>query len=490
MSAALALHGITKRFGAFTALENVSLTATAGKIHALVGENGAGKTTLMKVAYGMLTPDAGTVTMNGEECHFRSAKEAIAAHIGMVSQHYAIIPELTCLQNLLLGAEPSAIIDLVQAETRAQELASQMGMTFAWHDLAAGLGPARSQQLEILKLLWRKSEVLILDEPTALLPPADSDLLFQRLRALAGEGKAIIVVTHRLGEVMDHADEVTVLRGGRWVGHSQVKDTTARDLASQIVGEEMPEMTLGVRELGPDRLVVEGLTVLGDRKDMAVNGATFTVRAGELLGLAGVDGNGQRELAQALIGVRKAESGTVHMDGEPMTQLSPLQRRDKGLRFIPEDRHHEGVVSGADLVWNALLGHHRRAPYAEKGLINWGAAQSFAEEVANRFSTKRSGLQQALGSLSGGNQQRFVVARTLAGEVKVVLALHPTRGLDIKATEDVYAALRESGAAVLVVSSDLDELLTHCDRMIVMSCGQVTAAPKDRAEIGRLMVEA
>ncbi len=499
MSLAVRLQGISKRFGAVQALEAVDLEVEAGSLHAVVGENGAGKTTLMRVLYGAIQPDAGSIEVEGQPRRFRSSREAIGAGIGMVSQHYSILPQLTCLQNLMLGAEPGAWIGERAAVERADGLARRMGFQFDWHADASTLSPAGAQKLEILKLLWRSARILILDEPTAMLSPADSDALFESLAQLRREGATVILVTHRLPEVMDHADRVTVLRAGRRVASMPVAETDAPSLAERIVGHALAASAAEPsRDLGEELLAIQGLVVAGYRGDDAVRGADLTVRAGEIVGIAGVDGSGQRELFQAVLGVARVRSGVVRLFGEDAARWSPARRLEAGLRLIPEDRHEEGVIDEWPLLDNAALGLQRVPPLRRGGGLDPAVQRDVAERSAAAFDTKHGGLRLPMSSLSGGNQQRFVAGRALQLGPRLLLAFQPARGLDIEATRRVYGAIRslcrERGAAALVVSFDLDELLEHCDRLVAMRSGLVYEPPadkaKDRAEIGRLMVGA
>lgn len=491
------LDHVSQSFGEFKALNDVSFEATKGAIHALVGENGAGKTTLMRVLFGALQPDIGAVSLDGKPVSFRNSAEAIAAGVGMVSQHYSIIPELTCLQNLMLGAEPGWFVSQSASVSRATELASRMGYSFDWTALAETLSPAGRQKLEILKLLWRDSKVMVLDEPTAMLSPADSDALFASLKQLAEKGATIIVVTHRLPEVLDHCATVSVLRGGQNVAQMPVSETSAGQLAEMIVGHEMHAPATRKYEPGPAMLEVSGLTVRGYRGNDAVDGANLIVRQGEVLGIAGVDGNGQRELFQSLVGRVRAKSGSLSFDGTSWSGVSPRERIAQGLRLIPEDRHSEGVIDEWSLEDNAALGLQRLSPFAKGLWTDEGARSNAAKEIAARFNTKHGGLRNPMKSLSGGNQQRFVAARALECGPKVILAFQPTRGLDIDGTAQVYEAVKATcmrGACAIVVSFDLDELLEHCDRVVAITHGKIVEPPpdkaKDRLAIGSLMVGA
>ncbi len=497
MSFAVEMTGITHRFGSFTALDDVSFGVRPGVIHAIVGENGAGKTTLMRILFGALRPTSGSVKLNGGEVHFWSAADGIRAGVGMVSQHYSIIPELTCLQNLMLGAEPGFWIDIDAAEARADSLAKRMSFSFDWQEPASGLSPASAQKLEILKLLWRNASVMILDEPTAMLSPADADQLYQSLRDLAGAGATVIVVTHRLPEVMEFAEDVTILRGGRVVGNCPVADTNREAIAEGIVGHSLATVQKGQASRGEVRLRLTNVTIKGDRGHDAVRNASLEVNAGEVVGVAGVDGNGQRELFQALIGRTPVQGGQILVDGRDVESESTADRIRSGIRLIPEDRITEGVIESWPLSDNAALGLHRLTPLA-KGAWTVPAERALAAtRIAERFQTKFSSYSQAMGSLSGGNQQRFVAGRALELEPQIILAFQPTRGLDINGTSQVYEALRQharAGGAVLVVSFDLDELLEQCDRVVVLNGGVISEPPAehamDRQAIGALMVGA
>lgn len=498
MSLAVAMRDITVRFGDVTALDRVSLEVEQGTLHAIVGENGAGKTTLMRVLYGAQPPTEGTFDVHGTERRFRSSAQAIAAGVGMVSQHYGILPELNCLENLMLGAEPGVLLKPRQAQHRAEALAERMGFHFDWRADAATLSPAGAQKLEILKLLWRDARVMILDEPTAMLSPADADALFASLRKLTAEGATVLLVTHRLPEVMDFAKRVTVLRGGNRVADLAVSETTSSELAGLIVGRSLaPAAAHAAPTHAEPVLVAKNLTVRGRRGDDALKDVSLELRRGEVLGVAGVDGSGQRELVGAILGLLTPRSGTLTLDGEDFSRLGVAARIAAGVRAIPEDRHAEAVIEDWSLEDNAALGLQRLAPYARGAALDRGSVAEAAGRMATRFNTKHGGLWLAMRTLSGGNQQRFVAGRALDGPCRVLLAFQPARGLDILATREVYAGIREAcdaGATALVVSFDLDELLEHTDRVVAMNGGRLyepeAAQAKDRDAIGRLMVGA
>jgi general nucleoside transport system ATP-binding protein len=483
------MRGITKTFGNVVALDSVDLTVQSGHIHAIVGENGAGKTTLMKVLYGAHAPTSGEYQLNGVTHKFKNPESAIAAGVGMVSQHYAIIPELTCLQNLMLGAEPGRIINEAAAIQRADQLASQMGFVFRWNQTAEELSPGQAQKLEILKLLWRNASILILDEPTAMLAPEDADLLYAKLHELTKTGATIIVVTHRLPDVMDHCDEVTVLRSGKLIDSCPVIQTNPSDLAEKMIGLSVTQHIPSAATTGKTILQVNDVTIKGEKGENAVKNASFELKSGELVGIAGVDGNGQRELFHALMGLRSV-SGQVSLEGDDLTKKSTKQRIQAGLRLIAEDRHDEAVIESWTISENAILGLQR--------LPNIRAKQpELAKAVTEQFPTKFDQVNQPFSDLSGGNQQKVVVARALQENPKVILAFQPTRGIDLYVADLVYQGLIKAtrdGATVLVVSFDLDEIMTYCDRILVMNHGELSEVPaelqSDRQAIGRMMVGA
>lgn len=488
---AVHLDGVEKKFGDFVALRGVTTDVREGSFHAFVGENGAGKTTLMRVLYGAIAPTAGRFALFGEDRRFGGSEEAIAAGVGMVSQHYAIVPELTCLQNLVLGAEGGPVLDRRAMTEKATALADRMGFRFDWHRSAEGLSPAQAQKLEILKLLWRDARIMILDEPTAMLSPADGDALFASLRLLVDEGRTVLLVTHAIPEVLDHCERVTVLRAGEQVADSPVADVTGPELARLIVGGEV----LAPRPIAPKpeakpALKIDAFAVRDDRGVDRVKGLDLTIREGEMVGIAGVDGSGQRELVHALVGTGPGV-GSVSLDGDPLVG-SAADRIDRGVRLIPEDRHEEGVVDEWSLVENSVLGLQRRPTFRKGGRLDTSARQGWTARVAERFATRHPGLSAPMRALSGGNQQRFVAARALLSDPKLLIAYQPARGLDINATTAVYGGIREAcdaGAAALVVSYDLDELLEHCDRVVVMEGGRLhDPGTRDRDTIGRLMV--
>ncbi|GBC93760.1 Ribose import ATP-binding protein RbsA [bacterium HR15] len=494
------MRGITKRFGALVANERVDLHVRAGTLHAIVGENGAGKTTLMRILYGYYQPDEGAIYLKGRRVRFTSPADAIAHGVGMVSQHYSIIPELSVLDNLMLGAEVAGAMGVLHrraARQRAESLARSLEFEADWNRPAAELSVAARQKLEILKLLWRNAEILILDEPTAMLSPADVQTLFEVLLRLKAEGRTILLVTHKLQEVLDYADMVTVLRGGRKVAEAPVSETDASMLTRWIIGEETQEPSnkpdrVSIAEpqraaSKPPRLAIESLYVRSDRGGWGVQELGLQIAPGEIFGLAGVDGNGQQELVEALTGLRPAAQGHMRLDGVPFEKWSPAKRLHAGIRFLFDDRFRRGMIATWSVMENAILGAQRERELQRWGWLRPNAVRQRAMQLVERFQVKVPSLRAPMTALSGGNQQRLMVARALHGQPRLLVAYAPTRGLDIRGTEATYSAIREAcqqGMAALVISLDLDELMEHCDRIGVLYRGRI-AKVFERDEFSR-----
>jgi len=504
------MEDICKRFGAVQANNHVSLSVRQGTIHAIVGENGAGKTTLMNILYGVFPPDSGAVYLYGQPVRFRSPAEALQAGVGMVSQHYALIPRLSVLENLMLRGEGTSFARLLRAQVlvRAQELAKVIGLQADWDAPAGALSVSQQQKVEILKLLLRDARVLIFDEPTAVLPPADAEAFFMLLHRFAQEGRTVLLVTHKLQEVLEHADEVTVLRSGEVVATMPVREAPeakpqvdARTLARLIVGEEgvLPEeeLLLGKRLEDKPRLRVEGLVVPPVRSRAGLKGVSLEVYPGEVFGVAGVDGSGQAELIDALVGLVSPAQGHIWLNDEDITHTLPADRWRKGIRYIAEDRHLRGAILEWSVAENAALGLHRQGRFGSALWLSFARMRAFAQRIIARFAVRAPAADAPFSALSGGNQQKVVVGRALMDTPVLLIAGQPTRGLDAASTRAVHRAIREAcqqGAAALVVSFDLDELLTLCDRVGVLFDGRmvdvVEGDRKRREEIGALMVGA
>jgi ABC-type uncharacterized transport system ATPase subunit len=490
------MRGVWKRFGAVQALADVALAAAPGEIHALVGENGAGKTTLVRILAGLEHADAGTIEVNGRRLSAaHSPKEASEAGVGLVPQHCQVVPGLAVLENLILGQEPTrlGLIRRRDALTSAQAIADRLGYSFDWYAPAETLGLGQRQRLEIVRLLWRRCSVLVLDEPTTVLTAAEVAGLFEVLRSLAAEGRTVILITHKLDEVREVADHVTVLRHGRTVGRIGRQRLDLDELARLMVGELEPPPIRQPVAFGEVRLRLHGVTTpAGEPGVQALRGIDLEVRAGEIVGIAGVEGNGQAELCEVVLGLRQPGSGTVELDGQPINGLGIRARRALGLAFVPADRMAEGVNPLAPLWENVAAPQIAAGRGTRLGILHRQQLREQARAVLTEASVKGD-LDLPSGSLSGGNVQRLVVGRELQ-QPSVVVAAHPTRGVDVRGAGFVHRRLldlRRAGSAILVISADLDELSQVADRVLVLHRGRIVGgyAPEnaDPARIGLLM---
>jgi len=499
MSEAVRLDGITKRFPGVVANDDVDFAVERGTVHALLGENGAGKTTLMNVLYGLYEPTAGRVVVDGEERDFDSPRDAIDAGIGMIHQHFMLVDPMTVTENITLGNEPrkwgGVAVDRAAAREAVVDLADRYGFDVDPDARIEDVSVGEQQRVEILKALYRGADTLILDEPTAVLTPQEIEELFGVLEELTAQGKTIIFITHKLGEAMRAADEITVLRDGRKVGGVDADDTSREGLAELMVGREvLLDVDRPPAETGDVVASVSDLVVDDDRGVRAVDGVDFDVRAGEILGIAGVDGNGQSELVGAVTGLRSAESGTVRFAGEDVTDASRRRRIESGMAYIPEDRQERGVVMDFDLVENALLGSQHSPEFGPKGRVDWPRTREHAEAIVDEYDVRTRGADATAASLSGGNQQKFIVGRELERDPELVVASHPTRGVDVGSIEFIHERLlelRRSGVAVLLISSKLEEVQGLSDRLAVMYEGEfidvVDPATTTESELGLLM---
>ena len=493
---AVRLRGIDKSFYGVKANDGVDFELRRGEVHALLGENGAGKSTMCSVLAGLYRPDAGEVALDGRPVSFRTPKDALAAGVGMVYQHFRLVENLTVAENLVLGHPHLPL----RAQRRRQErIAAEMGERFGLPiDPSARiwqLSVGEQQRVEILKLLYRDVQILILDEPTAVLTPQESGQLFETMRQLAGEGRSVIFVSHKLAEVKQVSDRVTVLRDGRNAGRGETADLVPGDLAAMMVGRELrlPHRE-GAIEPGPVALAVNGLRVTGDRGLQTVQGISLQVREGEILGLAGVAGNGQRELAYGIVGLRAPDAGRVEVAGRDVTRRSVRERIEAGLAYIPQNRLGVGLAPGLTTEENLALKSYRRPPYSKWGRLVAGAFRTEGARRIERYDIRgaRPGLPIRL--LSGGNLQKALIAREIELEPKVIIAVSPTRGLDVGATQTVrehLLAQRRRGAATLLISEDLDELLALSDRLAVIYEGEIVGEAETgqatRDQLGLLM---
>jgi general nucleoside transport system ATP-binding protein len=500
MTLAIELRDIVKRFPGVVANDGVNLKVETGTIHAIIGENGAGKSTLMKTLYGAHQADEGTITVNGVVKTFKSPKDAIAEGIGMVFQHFMLADNFTVWENMVLGAEPGTPFALSAKKARAKvrELADRYGLDVDPDAMISDLGVGQRQRVEILKVLYRGAKILILDEPTAVLVPQEVDELFASLRELVAQGATIIFISHKLLEVLSVADAITVIRAGKTV--AEVPDpssVTPRDLAELMVGSELPTPeTQGSTVRDQVLLSVKDLDVEGMGK-LALHGVDIELRAGEIVGIAGVEGNGQAELLEAIMGLRPIGRGTMVYDGEPMVNWSTKRRREAGIGYIPEDRHRDGLVLTFPLWENAALGHQNSKPFSSGPWIDPEGARDFTRHVIDDFDVRTPGTDVAAIALSGGNQQKLIVGREMLTTPKVLIAAHPTRGIDVGAQAAVWDAMREArenGLGILLISADLEELIGLSDRLLVLFHGEVVAAldPQkiNAAELGGYMTGA
>ncbi len=477
---AIELRGISKRFPGVIANDGVDLIVDRGSIHAIVGENGAGKSTLMKILYGEQPPDEGTITVEGTLRSFKSPRDAIAAGIGMVHQHFMLAGNLTVIENIILGDEPGKKwrLDIEGARERIVALGERYGLHVNPDATIEDLGVGERQRVEILKVLYRGAKILILDEPTAVLVPHEVDELFASLRGLTEEGVTAIFISHKLDEVLAIADAITVIRAGRTVAHVLPADVDAHGLAELMIGSELP--TPETREDTVRSEVVFALVGLGlhEGERIVLADVDVTVHAGEIVGIAGVEGNGQREMLDIVIGVRQPDTGSIQLEHEDVTALSTRHRRELGLGYIPEDRHHDGLVLDAPLWENVMLGHQTRKPFVNGPWIDKDGAIGRTREVITAFDVRTPGPEVAAVALSGGNQQKLLIGREMMTEPKVLVAAHPTRGIDVGAQAVAWDAIRDARAAglgVLLVSADLDELIGLSDSLLVIYKGRIVA---------------
>ena len=481
MALAIELTDITKRFPGVLANDRVNLQVEAGEIHAIVGENGAGKSTLMKILYGMQAPDEGVMRVNGEDVHFSSPSEAIEMGIGMVHQHFMLADNLTVLENVILGSEPMerlGRIDFAAARTHLEEVGRDYGLDVHPDELVEELEVGERQRIEIIKVLYRGAQILILDEPTAVLVPQEVEALFTSLRELKAGGATILFIDHKLLEVLEIADSITVLRQGRTVATVKPEDVNAADLAELMVGSELPTPDTTESTVTDDVVLsVNGLTVV-DNDRPVVEGITFDIHRGEILGIAGVEGNGQGELIDAIIGTHAVSAGSIDLLGADITHASVRHRRDSGVGYVPQDRHVEGLLLNSPLWENAALGHQTKAPYARGPWFNRKGARERTEQIRQDFNVKTPSVDVTAHALSGGNQQKLVIGREMVAEPKLLIAAHPTRGIDVGAQAAVWQSIRDArskGLATMLISADLDELIGLSDTILVMFHGRIVA---------------
>jgi simple sugar transport system ATP-binding protein len=474
MAAAVRLAGIVKRYPRVTANDGVTLTVAPGSIHALLGENGAGKSTLMKILYGMVRPDEGVIEINGDVRNFSGPQDAIAAGIGMVHQHFMLVPPLSVAENVALGSEPDAagaasligVWDTAKARADVERLSKEYGLKVDPDAIVENLSVGEQQRVEIVKILYRGAKILILDEPTAVLTPQEADELFVTLRRLRDAGATIVFISHKLKEVMALCDEATVMRRGKTVGAVRIKETSIDKLAALMVGDlDASERDASAYRYGGAAktvLALEAASALGPRGEVALKQATLNVMAGEVVGIAGVEGNGQRELAEVICGLRPLSSGTLNVKGK--------------IGYVPEDRHRHGLLLQAPAWENTLLGRHREPAFGSAFAVNREAARALTAEIIKDFDVRPPEADQPAGAFSGGNQQKLIVGREISKLPALLVVAHPTRGVDLGASRLIHDKIlkaKAAGAAVLLISADLDEIMALSDRIAVLCAGRV-----------------
>lgn len=497
MTAEVEMIGIVKRFGDLVANDHVDFSVEKGEIRALVGENGAGKTTLMRVLFGLHRPEEGTIKIRGETVELNNPGDAIAHRIGMVHQHFMLFEDLSVTENIIYGMEPKkwGFVDRRTARKQVVDLAAQYGFKLKPDARLGMLSVGERQRVEIVKTLFRGADVLILDEPTAVLTPQERNELFEVLRSLSEQGKTIILITHKLKEVMELSHRATVLRRGRLMGNVETSETTVEELARMMVGREVfLNVEKPPKDLGEPILCVENLTLLGDGGRPVLDTITFEVHAGEIVGLAGVAGNGQTELVDVLVGFEQPSDGKITLMGEVITNLNIAGRREKGMSYIPEDRYRRGLAITASVAENLAMGFHRDEPISRRGIINANQLNSWANKLVEQYDIRISNPDEIASNLSGGNLQKVVLAREFTHTSRFILADQPTRGVDIGATEFIHQqiiARRVAGDAILLISADLNEIMSISDRILVIYAGKIVASiPAEEAEeqeLGLLM---
>ena len=478
----LELRGITKRFPGVVANDNVNLSLNTGEVLSLIGENGAGKSTLMSVLYGMYKPDEGQIVIDGTELVFTSPADAIAAGIGMVHQHFMLVPVFTVAENVVLGVEPTGTLgklNIDEARRMVREISDRYNLDLDPDAVIEDLPVGVQQRVEIVKVLLRDAKVVVFDEPTAVLTPSEIIEFFEIVKTLVSAGRGVVFITHKLKEALNIADRIAVLRRGKVVGEVDPKTATESHIAEMMVGRPV-QLTVekNSAEAGDVVLKVTDLTVLDADGRTHVEKVSFEVHAGEIVGIAGVQGNGQTELVEALTGLRKATSGVIALDGKDLTHSNPRERHQMGMAHIPEDRQRQGLVGGLSVAENLVLTRYHDDQFSHGVIVEWDAANAMAETLIGEYDIRTPNKETGVGTLSGGNQQKVIVARELSRDLRLTIAAQPTRGVDVGSIEYIHSRIvkeRDAGTAVLIVSTELEEVMALSDRLLVMYRGKVVA---------------
>lgn len=492
----LELRGITKRFGSLVANDSVNLTVEPGQIHCLLGENGAGKSTLMNVLYGLYQADEGQILLDGKAAKFAGPGDAMTAGIGMVHQHFMLIPVFTVAENVVLGHEPTKAagwLDLAAARAKVKEVSDRFGFDVDPDALVGDLPVGVQQRVEIIKALIGDAQVLVFDEPTAVLTPQETDELMVIMKQLRDSGRGIVFITHKLREVREAADKITVMRLGKVVGEAKPTDS-AEEMASLMVGRQVDlDVSKAPATPGPVALQVRNLSVWDHAGSKVLDDVSLDIHAGEILVIAGVQGNGQTELTEAILGTQPKTAGSILLAGTELSGKSVKQRLDAGLGFVPEDRTEDGLVADFTIAENLMLNRSDRPPFAKRGVLQLGFLKQFAQDKIKEFDVRSQGIETRAGQLSGGNQQKVVLARELSRNLSLLVASQPTRGLDVGSIEFVHeqiVAARDAGTPVLIVATELDEATQLADRIAVMYRGRIVGIvppTTDRAVLGKMM---
>ncbi|HPY12153.1 MAG TPA: ABC transporter ATP-binding protein [Sphaerochaeta sp.] len=496
MNYVIEMLNIRKEFPGIVANDDITLQVREGEIHAILGENGAGKSTLMSILFGLYHADKGTIKVRGHEVHIHNPNDANDLGIGMVHQHFQLVQNFTVTENIILGKEGSFFLDRKSASKRIAALSAQYGLNIDPDMVIEDISVGMQQRVEILKMLYRDANILIFDEPTAVLTPQEIEDLIQIMRNLVNEGKSIILITHKLAEIKEVADRCTVIRRGKLIGVVDVADTSVATMASMMVGRPV-SFKVDKKPAQPGRVILEvhDLNVLNNKRLLGVKNFSLTVRAGEIVGIAGVDGNGQTELIEAITGLRNIESGTVIMEGNDITHADVRRRNEMGIGHIPEDRQKRGLVMPARVFENVAIKEYYHPPFSKRGILDADYLAEYAQTVVERFDVRSGeGIYSLAGKLSGGNQQKLIVAREITGTSELLIAVQPTRGLDVGAIEYIHSQLvahRDKGYAVLLVSFELDEIFNLSDRIAVMFSGELVNVVKtgetNEDEVGLMM---